>query len=888
VYFGRDWTGDDSVEELFDTVELVDGATPAPEVAYLAPPEVFLDYLDRYRALREELGTEATDDEVTVDEDEEQILEGAELDRWRTFLSWLGVNRCLRPVHFHDVEEQRAGWLRTRGLVKPDGASIATISDRLWHDYRRYVDDELAKVSGRDGRVPYFYGLHDLEHASAVIAAAGNDKNGDVAEALFLHLARNWSYLEQFARLSVALIPSDRDPGKRTKPIRPLGDELHEIGMDFWMWRLRRRPIVPTSHGPRMPGRAWLPSPEIERRFGRRTGSADALIPVVRLPKDGRPRGRAIAFARVLGVREEFSPATFRVQDAEGLCGRIAQNYGPAVGEDSARLPFELADPVLRAVIRPAYRNLFELLVGAVERSKFDQPPLADALLLETDGAGRYRFRPGSQTLYQDRTGTRDRVGSVGGLWTFVLESTPSARAPLTRAFGARVLEEVIRWAPSAEETHLDEDDQTAFRAGLRALRPYVLARLRAERNEDAQARQDARRLDSFIARVSPVPDLTVACWLDDRQLTAGEPRDSYVDTAADGSVTGFVRWGEAGWPPTPRDAEALAGGLADVFQTSMFEPFLALINASSHEARVRLLRLAGAPTNLDDVLASADDEPETPSPEEPPSMSAPGADAEDLPASPPVQKSPVGRVPLWHREDLVLAGLPVLVRGEPANGQRSLHGGSSKDADNRGTGLGYGGQATDLEELNALGMDVTLAYESRRLGGDEASVVFDPLSPATGLTAAVFDVSTPEAVTAAVMASPRLHAAFEALSAFGIVPEWPGFDILTLDLSDGSLDRLIELKSSGVNASIQHMTWNEWKSARDSRIRERFWLYVAGNLRSDLAAARPFVRAIRDPFGSLLSTVVSAPVRRAVQLDVQRFDQSEFLELDVRAEVRT
>src|SRR5450759_188905 len=52
-------------------------------------------------------------------------LETDELDRWRTFLSWLGVNQALRPVCFRDVEEQRGGGLRTRDLGKPEGAAFA-------------------------------------------------------------------------------------------------------------------------------------------------------------------------------------------------------------------------------------------------------------------------------------------------------------------------------------------------------------------------------------------------------------------------------------------------------------------------------------------------------------------------------------------------------------------------------------------------------------------------------------------------------------------------------------------------------------------------------------------------------------------------------------------
>jgi hypothetical protein len=137
--------------------------------------------------------------------------------------------------------------------------------------------------------------------------------------------------------------------------------------------------------------------------------------------------------------------------------------------------------------------------------------------------------------------------------------------------------------------------------------------------------------------------------------------------------------------------------------------------------------------------------------------------------------------------------------------------------------------------------------------------------------------------VRIAIAACPGLASAFDELASAGVDTKWPGFDILTLDPGSRGIGRLIELKSSGVNATIQSMSWNEWKSARDSALRESFWLYLVGNLRSDLADARPFVRAIQDPFGTLLSTVVTEPVRRAVQLDVRRFERAEFIEVDVR-----
>ena len=65
------------------------------------------------------LTTAANEDEVGLEEDEEAPPDQAERERWIDFLTWIGVNRVLRPVHFHDVEDRATGWLTTRDLGRP-------------------------------------------------------------------------------------------------------------------------------------------------------------------------------------------------------------------------------------------------------------------------------------------------------------------------------------------------------------------------------------------------------------------------------------------------------------------------------------------------------------------------------------------------------------------------------------------------------------------------------------------------------------------------------------------------------------------------------------------------------------------------------------------------
>jgi hypothetical protein len=185
---------------------------------------------------------------------------------------------------------------------------------------------------------------------------------------------------------------------------------------------------------------------------------------------------------------------------------------------------------------------------------------------------------------------------------------------------------------------------------------------------------------------------------------------------------------------------------------------------------------------------------------------------------------------------------------------------------------------------LNAVGMSVALRFERHRLrlaGHGEAGIFGDD----ENLVPSVFDVSAPEQIERAIAGSKSFRDSFESLMRLGLDRSYPGFDIMTLRPDrPGTFERLIELKSSGVNARVQAMTWNEWKSARGSALREWYYLYLVGNLRSDLGDAVPYLRAIRDPFGTLLDqTITESRTTRAVRLVVDDFKMAEELRLEVR-----
>jgi hypothetical protein len=884
VYLGRDWIGDASIEEVMTAVGK--HADTLPDIPLLAGPELFDGLLTQFRHLEEVVEqSDADEDEVGLEEDEEAPPDEAERDRWSDFLTWIGVNRTLRPVHFHDVEDRAAGWLTTKDLGRPEGWAFQALAPALWDDFREAaVRDVSGSVQERDG-VPYFYRLHDLEHVVPLLKAAAADQTTEIAQALFTHLALNWDHLERFTNAEVAIVPKGQVPAMRQKPPRAREDEIIELGEDLWVRRLRTYDWCPTTHGPRRPRQIWLRTPEVERRFGRLGSDAGDLLPLLDVEAE-IVQGRARGLAHALGIRVELTPSSFTPDDARLLLERLNHRYGKAANAG------ELSETALRQVLRPAYRNLMELLPGAEATLSpaYAAGILAGSLLLIHDGQGGYRFDQSDRVLYADKGSTRERLGRPQDLWTFILEATPAARGPLTTLLGVRVLEEEITWTPKAGDPPFDQEGVEELRKGIRDLAPYVLARLRVERQEERQAAQDGRRLREFAELAEPVTELAVTCRLDGREVGGTISREAFVDVPPRGRPTGFIVWGANPWPPTPEEGEALAMALADLLDSGHLEAFLALINARSHDARDKLLRLAGASTNLEaardalDDLETGPDEGEGGEPEKTPGEEP----TDDEPTRPGEAERPPApaKTPLFRIEELLVDGVPIAIAGESFRPRAPGEGDGRNNKSGDSHGAGYGGH-TDLGELDRLGMRVALTFERNRLlreGGKDAEI-FDATDPSSESNALVFDVSTLERRDAARKSSPIFREAFASLESHGISAQVPGFDILTLDPdSPSGLGRLIELKSSGVSARLQEMSWNEWKSAKNSSLRHLYYLYLVGNLRSDLGDAVPFIRTVHDPFDAIWAEEVHEESRsRKVQLHVTQFKAAEHLDLGVQ-----
>jgi len=888
AYFGTAWSGEDSVEHVVAGLPAGDPARDEIELHVLAGPERFLGLLGEPDEISTADGAEdqTTDagDEVDLDEDVDRGLDATERDRWFSFFAWIGVNPCLRLVHFHDVEDRDSGWLTTKELEQPQGWAFRRLGE-TWTSFAEQLTGLVAARDDVDKVVPYLYEIHDLEYAGPLIGAAERDVTSEVARRLFAHLVRHWHTYSAFADAGLALVEKGKWPNSRNKPQTAQGDELESLGDNLWLHRLRWSGVCPTTRGPRRPGVTWLRTPELERRFTSSRGKRDCgdLVAVLDVG-DGLSASGIRALAERLGVRGEPSPSNFDPVDARLLCEQLRRLHAGDPGDAFT----------LRHVVKPAYRSMFELLSGHAEGST--RPTLGDVPLLARAGE-TYRFLPARDVLFVRTSGLKERSGLVDVVDTFVLEAEPAAESALVRIFGCRVLDDALEWRPRPGECPLDDAELSEVRAGLRSLAPALLARVRTQRTRD----RDRDDLLDLLERIELVEALDLTCALDGRELGEASTRGYHVRPRAGGNpFQGFIVWDEeSSWPPSSATAQRLAMAIADTLGVNLVETFLAFLTASESQ-RHELLEIAGASALYDEVLAELDEEPagddlgaqpaDVASAVRAEPTAAPEADHvrdDETPLAPGAPSPAAPPVPLHDFGDLLLDGEPILVTGERSSAPEgsssagSSGGPSSSPRGSDGQSSPRAAAGTDLDALDALGMRIAVAYERRRLttGGAAAAIVGGELHGVGD--SLVVEVHTPRAVQRAEELSDAVKSAMAELEAAGISRVHPGFDLLSI--RDGRIDRLIELKSSGVDARVQAMSWNEWKSAAHSELRDHFWLYLAGNLRADIDG-RPYLRAIHDPFGTLMGrTVEDHQVRRAVQLRVREFETAEHLDLTVK-----
>lgn len=848
VYLGEEWQQDEPEEKRIEPLVEAVGA----DAAYLAEPE------------------DLPGDVQYIEDDEND--EASAFDNWKRFFLWLGVSQHIKLTPFFDPMEQR-NFTGTLGIERPgSGSVLSRLSDDAWTEYQQHLREELEQSEMQRREYDSIYQLQGIEFFNRYVERA--DEKEDVAARFFRHLAAWWEESLRGYRRPVLATHDVRSFGRRNQSC-PKEREKRRVGLNLWLWQLKRAAWCPSNQGRRKPKEVWLPTESVTKRFSIQDVT---FLPVLAENVLGEASD-VRDFLHDLGLRYEPSQSTFRPEDAEIVARNLVRRFADEAEGDNREGP-EIADSLRR--IKPVYRYLSELLPALdpgrniTDEAWQDAPNrLQEIPVLCRTGDSTYSFEPAGDAYFVRSPDVLDRI-PIHGVPLFVLQEDEAAR--FGTYFGLKDLENEADPHPTYLEGQAEQTE--TVQEFLDSMAPFILCRLEAERPSQELIDRDVNGMRSFIDDVAVVDDIKVEYHVAsdaDEAVIKAHP-DYFLDDRGRGR----------GERPLPfvRDTDDseernrfLARALCKYLGVSQFEGIMTLLNADSEERRLQYLKLAGAPATRNEVegkrrmLAGKetktdwnndewwerDDEGVDAETEEEADREGGETGKQDITRW---DRRKQRTHPVYDSGELVIGdGIITITEPDDDNGG-SDDGGTPSDEAGGGSGGGSSVAASYRSKIDQLGMSITEEYERNRL----ADACDNPGDY-------IFDIHNEELYKEAKednIAGPVL----ESLEEQGLPPGFPGFDILVVNPADGTADRLIELKSSGHDIRTPGITWNEWKTARDPGVRDLFYLYIVGNLRKDIQSD-PYLKEIPNPFKLLYAeTTERTEVTKEVKVDVTSFQE--------------
>lgn len=850
VYFGQKWQSEASKAER---IEPLLAEAEIEEAHYLARPDDLPGDLSR-----EETGED--------DDDEESLFE-----QWKRFFRWLGVSRHIRLEPFFDPKERRQ-LAATNGIERPDeGSILARLSEEDWSEYRRHLKEALDN-SGRERReYDSIYQIQSIEFFNQFLEKASEDS--DVAELFFKHLVFWWNEDLRSYRNPV-LATSNQSTFSRRNQNCPKEREKREVGLNLWLWQLKRASWCPSNRGREKPEEVWMPTESVRTRFE----IHDTILLPVLSESVLESASEAPDLLRTLDIRHD-PRGSFNPEDAEIITETVADMFSD---KDE-----EVISNSLRQ-IKPVYRYLSELLPGLDQSRTVTDEEWLEAqerlsqipVLGRVEGSG-FEFEPACETYFVRSPDVLDRI-PMKGIPVFVLQEDEAVG--FGTYFGLNDLEEEAKPEPKFKDE--DEEKTKEVVEFLEDVAPFILCRLEAERPSQDLIDDDINGMDAFLENLMIVDEIEVDYRFGDDEEGKVIPSipDFFLDRRGrdrNERPLPFVKSADDGEDQN----RLLARALCEYLGVSQFEGVITLLNAETDQQRRQYLRLAGAPSTPDEVEGKRRDLFEDESSDDGCFEYEFGEDSEvegleDEPQGMEDHEREVERrkrrktrdYPVYDSGELEIQGSGITITTEPEDPDS---GGEGNGGDSGESGQGPGATVSQdyRTKVDRLGMSITLQYERNRLEDDYSCG--DPEDY-------VFDIHNEDAIEEAQeddVAGPVL----DWLEEQGLPLPFPGFDILTVNPETGKADRLIELKSSGHNTRTPPVTWNEWKTASTSEVQELYYLYIVGNLRKDVQSD-PFIREIPNPFALLnAETRERREVKKEVKVDVTSFKkQAEIRETPI------
>lgn len=854
VYFGEEWqsnlSGSEKIESVLDEAGIDD-------VSLLAEPQ-------------------SLPGDLQQEKDSEEAAEGEEslFNEWKRFFQWLGVSRHIRLEPLFDPMERRR-FTATHDISRPENSSILSrLDEDYWSDYRSQLLEALGS-SGRERReYDSIYQMQGIEYFDQYLQAANQDS--EVAETFFRHIVYWWQKDLRNYTNPVLATSNQRTWGRRNQN-SPFEREERRVGLNLWLWQLKRGLWCPSNRGQVKPEELWMPTESVRTRFAI---GGSVLLPVLS-EEVMDPASEARDLLHKLGVRFEVSQDSFGPEDAEVISKTVADMFSKA--DD------EVISDNLRQ-IKPVYRYLSELLPGldqsrTIEDDEWveaqsrltDIPVLTRVEKAEATETGEeveesresgFDFERGGNSYFVRSPDVLDRI-PVTGIPVFVLQEDEAVR--FGTYFNLRDLEEEAEPEPSFNDE--DQEKSCELAGFLREMAPYILCRLEAERPSQDLIEEDINGMSDFLDDLAVVGNIDVEYWFGEEEddSISVEP-DFFLDRRGRGRnqrPLPFVK-------SLPRDEDQyslVARALCEYLGVSQFEGVITLLNAETDRQRCQFLRLAGAPSTVEEIEGKRQDLFEDGDSDEGSFEYDMGDDLEpegfgrgesDGNEGESLDQDLEGRRerkkqdhPVYDGDELEIAGSSITITTEP---EEPDSGGDDGSDSSGGGGSGATVSQDYRTRVDKLGMSITLQYEQDRLREEYGC---------SNPERYVFDIHNENKIEEA---RDDVGEVLDWLEEQGLPMPFPGFDILTVNPETERAERLIELKSSGHDTRTPPITWNEWKTASTSEVQGLYYLYIVGSLRKDVRSD-PYIREIPNPFGLLnAETKERRKVEKEVKVNVKSF----------------
>jgi hypothetical protein len=833
VYFGEEWqpelAEEKQIEPLLKRTEI--------DASYLAAPG---------------------DLPGNAEHDPESEEEDSEFDEWKQFFRWLGVARHIRLKPFFDPKEQR-DFTGTIGINRPENPSVLSkLPEDSWVSYQNHLREELEKSSRNRRENNSIYSIQSIEYFNQYLEKSNEDSR--VAELFFKHIISWWQDELRDYRSPVLATHDVKSFSRRNKNC-PKEHEKRHIGMNLWLWQLKRATWCPTNQGQLKPKDAWVPKSAVTEKFAIKD---TVLLPVLSESVHEEAK-RAKDLIHDLGIRSELTQNNFKPDDAAVIVNTVAKMFDNQ--ED------ELVSEHLQR-IKSVYRYLSELLPALdnkgniIDEGWSDANHLRDIKVLCQNGE-KFEFYNAEESYFVRSPDVMDRI-PVEDIPLFILREDEAGR--FGTYFGLYDLENEAEPEPRFFDEKSKKTER--WRAYIRNLSPYLLCRLEAERASQELIDRDVNGIRSFLEDLEIVEDIEVTYRFDigsEKTEIKAEP-DYFLDDTGRSRrerPLPFVKGSE----DEKEQKRFLARAICEYLGISQFEGVFTLLDTESDERRIQFLKMAGAPSTKGEIKgkerqlfeeSGSDDTLEFEFEDEDREVEG----YQDTDSTDSVDRELKRRKdkekrthPVYDPDELKIEGDSITIRTEPEgkSGSEDSNSGTNKlgSSDSiSGVSAGY------RTKVDKLGMQITIQYEYSRLQNE-----YNCENPEDY----VFDIHDDDLYQDAKdddIAGPVL----KNLEAKGLPKLFPGFDILVINPESNKAGRLIELKSSGHDTRTPPVTWNEWKTASEDEIQELFYLYIVGNLRKDINS-EPYLREIPNPF-QLLNTETRErkEVKKEVKVDVTDF----------------